>query len=71
MSCKKFNELGIEQWREAVSRLNYPTDNIPPPSVYCFDKNYGYVKVYASDKYEGGCRGMRWFKTKQEAMLHY
>ena len=66
ISCKKYNELGVEEWKKEVKTLTYPIDNIPPVSFYCFDKNYGYVRMYDKDRW--GYMD-KWFPTKKEARL--
>ena len=68
ISCKKYNELGVEEWKKKVKTLTYPIslDDIPSISFYCFDENYGYVRMFDKDRW--GYMD-KWFPTKKEARL--
>ena len=66
ISCKKYNELGVEEWKKEVKTLTYPIDNIPSVSFYCFDKIYGYVRMYEKDRWG---YLVSWYSTKREARL--
>ena len=66
ISCKKYNELGVEKWKKEVKTLTYPIDNIPLVSFYCFEKNYGYVRMFDKDRWG---YFVQWFRTKKEATL--